>query len=117
MKKLIMTLILMPMMAWASLTDGLVAYYPFDGNANDASGNGNHGVVHGATPTTDRFGNANSAYGFNGDDCGYVEVPNSTGLQCITRAITISAWIRPSKWTGEYYDGDIWLLSNYLSEK
>ena len=27
------------------LDDGLVAYYPFDGNADDASGNGNHGVA------------------------------------------------------------------------
>jgi len=64
MKKLIMMMVLMPMMALASLTDGLVAYYPFDGNANDASGNGNHGTTHGVTLTTDRFGNANGAYYF-----------------------------------------------------
>ena len=51
-----------------NLEDGLVAHYLFSGNANDASGNGNHGVVHGATPTTDRFGNANSAYSFDGVD-------------------------------------------------
>ena len=48
--------------------DGLVAYYPFSGNANDASGNGNHGAVHGATLTEDRFGNPNSAYYFDGID-------------------------------------------------
>jgi hypothetical protein len=47
-------------------TDGLVAWYPFNGNANDESGNGNHGTVNGATLTTDRFGNANSAYSFDG---------------------------------------------------
>ncbi len=40
-------------------TDGLITYYPFNGNANDASGNGNDGVVHGATLTEDRFGNPN----------------------------------------------------------
>ena len=45
-------------------SQGLVAYYPFNGNANDESGNGNNGVVHGATLTTDRFGNANAAYDF-----------------------------------------------------
>ena len=45
-------------------TDGLVGYWPFDGNANDASGNGNNGVVNGATLTSDRFGNTNSAYSF-----------------------------------------------------
>ena len=47
-----------------SLTQGLVGYWPFCGNANDDSGNGNNGTVNGATLTTDRFGNANSAYLF-----------------------------------------------------
>ena len=47
-------------------TDGLVAYYPFNGNANDESGNGNHGTVNGATLTTDRDGNENSSYSFDG---------------------------------------------------
>jgi len=42
-----------------------VAYYPFSGNANDAIGT-LHGTVNGATLTTDRFGNANSAYSFDG---------------------------------------------------
>lgn len=51
---------------WADLNDGLVAYYPFNGNANDESGNGNHGTVHGATLTRDRFWNADSAYHFDG---------------------------------------------------
>lgn len=44
----------------------LAAYYPFDGNAHDESGYENHGVVHGATLTNDRFGNANRAYYFDG---------------------------------------------------
>jgi hypothetical protein len=47
-----------------SLVNGLVGYWPFCGNANDQSGNGNNGTVNGATLTTDRFGNANSAYLF-----------------------------------------------------
>ncbi|MBF0390313.1 MAG: LamG domain-containing protein [Desulfamplus sp.] len=41
---------------------GLIAYYTFNGNANDQSGNENHGTVNGATLTEDRFGNHNSAY-------------------------------------------------------
>ena len=49
-----------------NLNDGLVAYYPFNGNANDASGHGYNGIVNGATLTTDRFENPNSAYSFNG---------------------------------------------------
>ncbi|MCP5408336.1 MAG: hypothetical protein H6963_03435 [Chromatiaceae bacterium] len=52
----------------ASLTDGLVAFFPFNSNANDESGNGNNGVVYGATPATDRFGNENSAFFFDGLD-------------------------------------------------
>jgi len=47
-------------------TNGLVAYYPFTGNANDVSGNGFNGANSGATLTTDRFGNPNSAYNFDG---------------------------------------------------
>jgi len=50
-----------------SLVNGLVAYYPFCGNANDQSGNGLNGVVNGAILTTDRFGNSNSAYEFDGN--------------------------------------------------
>jgi len=49
-------------------TDGLVAYYPFNGNANDESGNGHHGTVIGATLSSDRDGNENSSYSFDGDD-------------------------------------------------
>lgn len=50
------------------LENGLVAYYPFNGNANDESGNGHHGIVNGATLTNDRFGNDSSAYEFDGLD-------------------------------------------------
>ena len=59
-------------------TNGLVGYWPFNGNANDESGNGNNGTVNGATLTTDRFGNANSAYSFDGVD-DYIQT-NYTGI-------------------------------------
>jgi len=48
------------------IKNGLVAYYPFNGNANDVSINGWNGVVNGATLTMDRNGKSNSAYAFNG---------------------------------------------------
>jgi hypothetical protein len=48
--------------------EGLVGWWPFNGNANDESGNGNHGTVNGATLAEDRFGNSNSAYSFDGID-------------------------------------------------
>jgi len=44
----------------------LVAYYPFNGNANDESGNGYHLTNVGATLTDDRNSNPNSAYNFSG---------------------------------------------------
>jgi len=45
---------------------GLIAYYPFNGNAHDETGNGYNGTVYGATLTDDRFGNPKSAYNFDG---------------------------------------------------
>jgi len=75
--------------ACGGITEGLVACYPFDGNANDASGNGNHGAVKGATLTQDRFGNANSAYEFDGID-DYIEIQNSDSMN--PKHITVSAW-------------------------
>ena len=49
-------------------TDGLVAWYPFNGSADDESGNNHHGVTEGTTLTTDRFGDIESALHFNGID-------------------------------------------------
>jgi hypothetical protein len=46
--------------------NGLIAYYPFNGNANDESGNAHHGTVFGATLSNDRHNKANSAYEFDG---------------------------------------------------
>ncbi len=72
---------------------GLVAYYPFNGNAQDESGNGNDGVVYGPTLTSDLFGNANSAYAFPGGtnliDCGD---PENGSLE-LTGDATIMLWM------------------------
>jgi hypothetical protein len=46
--------------------DGLVGWWPFNGNANDESGNGNDGVVNGAVLAEDRFGNGSNAYALDG---------------------------------------------------
>ena len=62
-----------------NLNSGLVAYYPFNGDANDASGNSNNPIFNNATLTSDRFGNANSAYSFNGVD-NYIQIPSSISL-------------------------------------
>lgn len=47
-------------------TSGLIGFYPFSGNSNDQSGNGNNAINNGAILTTDRCGRSNSAYYFNG---------------------------------------------------
>ena len=75
----------------ASLSEGLVAYYPFNGNANDESGNGNDGTVNGATLTEDRFGNTGSAYGFDGVD-DYINKGNLNNID-VSGSVTISVWI------------------------
>jgi hypothetical protein len=49
-------------------TEGLVVYYPFNGNAHDESGGGHHGTVHGAILTDDRLGVPERAYSFDGSD-------------------------------------------------
>ena len=69
----------------------MVAYYPFNGNANDESGNNNNGSVHGANLTSDRFGNPNSAYSFNGIN-DYISVPSSSTLN-FQKSITINFWM------------------------
>lgn len=70
-------------------TNGLVGYWPFNGNANDESGNGNNGSVNGATLTTDRVGNTNSAYNFTGTT-NEITLNNSQNL--ISGSFSVSAW-------------------------
>lgn len=74
------------------------AYYPFNGNAYDESGNNNHGIVHGALLTSDRFGNENSAYQFDGID-DFIELTNSFGGE---REISVSAWFMVAGTTGDF---------------
>ena len=65
-------------------TNGLVAYYPFSGNANEQIGNTNNGTVNGATLTNDINGIANSAYNYNGTSS-YINLPmNFYGGQTAT---------------------------------
>ena len=71
-----------------NLTNGLIAYYPFNGNANDESGNELNGLVNGATLTTDRFGKSNSAYLFSNNQ--EITIPNTSNLN--TYPLTISLW-------------------------
>ena len=74
-KSLIAALLLAASSAFAQVpsyvpTNGLVGWWPFNGNANDESGNGNNGTVNGAALTSDRFGTQNSCYNFRGGSFG-----------------------------------------------
>jgi hypothetical protein len=106
-------------------SNGLVAYYPFNGNANDESGNGNNGVVYGATLVPDRFGNSNRAYYFNGTN-NYIVTNSDTGLPRGYVQFTISVWISlaqnlinygfytQSDCSGPIYSiGGIWFMFGY----
>ena len=78
---------------------GLVAFYPFNGNANDESGNDNHGTVNGATLTTDRFGIPNAAYLFNGSS--WIEALHKSHINFArTDEYTISLWVKASPENG-----------------
>jgi len=74
----------------------LVAWYPFNGNANDESGNGNNGIVYGAILTTDRLNQNSKAYNFSGNNS-RIKIPYSNTLK--TPLITINAWVRRSNST------------------
>lgn len=79
-------------------SNGLVACYPFNGNADDKSGNGNDGTVHGATLATDRFGRTDSAYNFDGTD-DYILVSDDDTLDP-SDGLTLTAWIKSESTSG-----------------
>ncbi len=102
MKRSLVPIALVAIGVWAANADadissGMVAYYPFAGNAMDESGNGNHGTVNGATLTIDRHGDPDRAYHFSGSS--YIEIAHSNSLD-LEAALTMAAWIRPDQEDG-----------------
>ncbi len=89
----------------------LIAYYPFNGNANDETGNNNNGTVYGARLTSDRFGNINSAYSFNGVN-DYILVGNNDMLN-FTEAISLNFWMK----VGQFYQREAYPISHGNWEK
>lgn len=96
---ILITFIVIPFTIFSQvdLNSGLLAYYPFSGNANDASGNGNNPIFNNATLTVDYYGNANSAYYFNGVD-NYMEILNNESLN--PKELTLCAMVNVQ---GFYY--------------
>jgi len=82
---------------------GLIAYWPFNGDATDASGNEHDGTVHGATLCDDRCLVPESAYCFDGEN-DYIEVPDEDDLDPVgTQEITISAWVNIPTFDSEIF--------------
>lgn len=116
MKKIFLTLILVlfviPLGISQDLpsyvpTNGLVAYYPFNGNANDASGNGNHGTVNGAILANDQDGNENKAYEFIvNENGGWGSPQNEINIAynplMNSNEITLSGWVYPRSKPGSF---------------
>jgi len=84
--------------ALAEMPEGLVAYYAFEGNAEDSSGNGHHGTVHEATYVDGKFG---MGLAFTGADTSYVEVLHSD-LLTPSDAVTISLWFKVYSYINSY---------------
>ncbi len=77
-------------------TDSLIAYFPFNGNANDESFLHNNGTVFNAVLTTDRYANQDAAYHFNGNDS-YIQVPDNSMYDFGNGDFSISSWINVSE--------------------
>jgi hypothetical protein len=96
------------LMKLPTIDDGMVLHLPFDGNANDISGNNNNGSVNGAILVPGRFNAENSAYYFESNS--FIEVPHDTSIDfSISDSYSISLWMKVgekptsgaiiSKWT------------------
>ncbi|CAI8153083.1 MAG: Uncharacterised protein [Formosa sp. Hel3_A1_48] len=128
MKRIILTLTLalftLPILNAQDLpsyvpTEGLVAYYPFNGNANDASGNGYHGTRFQVGDGLDRNGNQNQSLYFNGKTAdgtnnqqiindSYVKVDNfdySFSTSSLENQISISFWVK-NEWNNQISPND-----------
>ena len=80
-----------------SLSDGLVAHYKFDGNANDDTGNNNHGTEYGGVTYVSRVGG--QAASFDGID-DYINIGNNFSLY--EKSMTISSWVKLSSLPDSY---------------
>ena len=87
------------------LNRGLRAYYPFSGNANDASGNGLHATpMNGVQLTTDKFGTPNNAYHFDGFDDHMIVFDNG---KLSPKSISVVAWVYPESANAQSITGKI----------
>lgn len=93
----------------ADLNQDLVLYLPFSGDANDLSTYGNNGIVEGASLTSDRYGNFQSAFEFNNDN-DVIKIEKTSSLN-LTNQFTLSVWV--NLYSGNYNGSRI--IDNIIS--
>ncbi len=91
--------------------DNLVLDLPFSGNANDITSHSNNGTVTGAILTSDRFGNANSAYYFDGID-DHILINDHSSLD-LDIEWTIIAWVKPESGYGNFKDNHVSIVDKW----
>ena len=106
-------------------TDGLVGWYPFNGNANDESGSDLHAIPLAVDLVEDRFGIPSSAYHFSGEDNSFLSLPDMPSPQDFSLSVwcrkevdsNLDSWIygdwqgsAPVFGTGVQYQGGIGLV-------
>ncbi len=98
-----------------SLAVGLIAYYPFtNSSAADSSGNGNNGTAFNVTPVSDRFGNANAAFYFDGDNSNYIIVKNNSQMSLHNTNYSINLWVKIDQYSANY--GGVIFTKRYNGE-
>lgn len=89
-------------------TDGLVGWYPFNGNANDESLLGTNGVIQNTNITSDRFDRIDQSYYFNGVNSN-IDLGINTSINSISNSFSITYWIKPESFGGT-------IIANYSSQ-
>jgi hypothetical protein len=84
----------------------LLAYYPFNGNANDLSGNNRNGTVSSVQSVSDRNGNTNGAFLFDGI-ASSIKIPNDNGLN-VQNAFAVNFWMK----IGAFYSREQYPISH-----
>jgi hypothetical protein len=93
-----------PSVQVSDLQRGLVGQWKMDGNAKDSTPNANDGTVTGASPTTDRKGQMNKAYSFNGTS-DYIDAGSGASLQFGTnKSWSFETWVNVTGSGGNYDD-------------
>jgi hypothetical protein len=86
---------------------GLVAYYPFNGSANDQTAFNNNGTAYLSSATADRNNKSDSAWAFIGDTASLVDIPNKPQHNFGSQ-MTVSLWVKFNQEWNYHVESLIW---------